>query len=176
MNLRGFIIFLFIILFSFPIFAQNLSSVDPDEIKAAFIYNFLKFVTWPNDDSNSKDFLFCVVGETSLLPYLLDLNGQELNNKPLKVIKLPFGNPKLTKCRAIFIGKLKKSDQEKLFKKISQKPILTISDKPGFTEKGGIIEIFLKQDRFRFKVNLSTARKVHLFISSRLLRLAEEVL
>ena len=175
MNVKNlFLSLLALLLFSSFLFAQDLPYLEPAELETAFVYNFLKFVTWPDNEDN--EFLFCVVGKTDLLPYLLDLDGQPLNGKTLKVKKVKLKKAQLIECKAIFVGKLKKSDREKLFAKIAQEPILTISDEPGFVEQGGIIELFLKQDRFRFKVNLSVARKVNLFISSRLLRLAEEVL
>ena len=69
-----FFFFFFLIFFSSFSLAQNFSSLDPAEVKTAFVYNFLKFVTWP--DNEDDEFLFCVVGKTDLLPYLLDLDGQ----------------------------------------------------------------------------------------------------
>ncbi len=171
--------FLFLFCFSFSLFfslswAQNFSSLDPAEVETAFVYNFLKFVTWPDD--GKEIFLLCVVGETHLLPHLLDLDGQSLDGKTLKVRKTSLDDSQLKECRAIFVGRLEETVRRKLFDKIDNHPILTISDEPGFVNHGGIVELFLEQGRFRFKINLSAARKVNLLINSRLLRLAEEVL
>ncbi len=173
MKLKILLLSILFLLFSISLFAQDSSSISPFEIETAFVYNFLKFVSWPD---KKEEFLFCVVGKTPLLPYLLDLNGQEINGKSLKVLHISPDSEQLDNCKAIFVGRLKKVNKTKLFSKIDHKPILTISDRPGFVEKGGIIEIFLKQGRFRFKINLSVARKVNLFISSQLLRLSEEVI
>ncbi len=152
---------------------HTFSKVNPslEELKVAFVYNFLKFVSWPSQGTTLR---FCIVGETPLVDYLEVFSGKSVSNKVIMVTKT---DPKDTKdCQAIFIGKLAPLQKEKLLKTLKGKAVLTISDQKSFTKEGGIIELFLEGKKLRFKVNYTAAKEAGLKISSRLLRLAKEVI
>ena len=158
----------------FSTFSLAAEVLQEDELKAVFVYNFLKFVDWPEKTCPEKEITLCIVGETSLVDYLLSLDGQKIKDKSLVVsVEKDFSN--LKKCHAIFVGHLPRSDLKNLLWHIKKLPILTVSDLRDFVHKGGMIEIYEENKKIRFKINLKRAHEVNLKISSRLLRLAKEV-
>lgn len=53
--------------------------------------------------------------------------------------------------------------------------VLTVSDMPKFTERGGMIQFVTAANRVRFEINLQSARQAGLMMSSELLRVASAV-
>jgi hypothetical protein len=78
-------------------------------------------------------------------------------------------------CQMLYIAQSDSSSYVKSVDNMSQPALLTVSEIPGFIEKGGIIELFREDNRTRFKINLGKARQLGLEISSRLLSLAAVV-
>ncbi len=167
--------FLVLLLLSFLVsYSFSLSSPTEEELKTAFVYNFLKFVSWP--EINSQNIYLCFVGETKLEPYLLSLDGKKIRKKLVKVREIKKIDSNLSQCHAIFVGKVSKKVMKQILQEAEKNMILTISDVSGFVESGGIIEIFLFDNKIRFKINLFVANKSGLKISSRLLKLAQKVI
>jgi len=160
---------------------QSLSfeSVNINELEAVFIYKFLSFVYWPK---KQKNITLCVIDRTSLKDYLLSFNGYHLETQNLIIRTLPLNNinkpqleKEINKCEVLIIDKSIKNI-DNIISKIKDKKILTISNQQDFIKKGGIVEIFTKNNKLRFKINYSLAKKSGIRISSKVLRLAEQVL
>ncbi len=152
--------------------SSSFSSPTEEELKTAFVYNFLKFVSWPKFLGDTLH--LCVVGKTALKSYLPALNGRFIKNRVLKVTVIE-GEP-LSSCQALFVGSLSSNKLKFLLEEAKHESVLTISDLPGFLKNGGIIEIFQVNNRLAFGVNLIAARKSGLKLSSRLLKLAKMVI
>ena len=75
----------------------------------------------------------------------------------------------------LFIGSSDRQRVNRLLAGVRDRPVLTIAELPGFTDFGGIINLYRADDRLRFEVNLGAAKRAGLAISSRLLRLARIV-
>lgn len=160
--------------FTFPIYTMNLSE---DDIKVGFIYNFLKFVKWPHENQIKDKIYLCIKTHSDpISSKLMGISGKRIRDKELKVIEL--NNYKvLSQCNALFIDKSSKLHEvEAILKQTEDMPILTISDKEGFCEKGGIIQLKKRDNRIRFLINLFNANRVKLYISSKLLMLADKVI
>jgi hypothetical protein len=78
-------------------------------------------------------------------------------------------------CHLIYIDKSKREILNRLFIKVKDKPILTVSDISGFYDEGGMIEIKVKDNRLRFLINLVPVNKSKIVLSSQMLKLAIEV-
>ncbi len=170
---------LFFILLSLSFIFTNIlwaEVLQEEELKAVFVYNFLKFIEWPQEIEDQKNqIILCIIGKTNLSEYLLSLEGQKIHEKTL-IVKPKKDFLNLQKCHALFIGKLSKNRFKNLLSRTTNEPILTISDLPNFIYKGGIIELYEEDKKIRFKINLRSAHEAKLKISSRLLRLAKEVI
>lgn len=140
-------------------------------VKAAFLYNFIKFVTWENE-KNIDQISICAFGDAELLKDLKSIEGKKAHEKIISVVEMESLN-KAIKCNVLFISRYESLDYKKLIAEAEKNGILTVSDMDGFAEKGGVIEMFATDDnRIRFRINIKAAEKNRLRISSELLKLA----
>lgn len=165
------------LLWGFVLYLGLLTSVqghaeEEAQLKAAFIYNFTKYVTWPlSIEQASGTLRVCVVGKKAYSDEIAQLNGREVRTFELEVVPLSLTDS-MTACHVLYLSGLK---PDKVLGMISTLPILTISDEPGFASLGGIIGLITEGRRIRFDINLGRARDAQLQISSRLLQLARRV-
>jgi hypothetical protein len=140
-------------------------------VKAAFLYNFIRFITWNNDDTALIS--ICAFGNPELLRDLKSVDGRIVNEKKIHVF-LESSSAINNVCNIVFISRHDPPDYRKMLQKNSEtKGILTISDIEGFAEMGGIIEMFTTEENMiRFKINIKAAARNNLKISSELLKLA----
>jgi hypothetical protein len=75
-------------------------------------------------------------------------------------------------CQTLFVGSTKDTELAKILETLNKVAVLTVSDMPRFTERGGMIQFILEGNRVRFQVNLTAAQNAGLTLSSQLLKLA----
>jgi len=150
---------------------QKLGEYD---VKAAFIYNFLKFVEWPDKASADTTVNLCVLGNDPFGSAIDSVQGQIVNNKRI-VIKRHNDTHALGKCQVLFISRSEKEQLSQILATLTGMNILTVSDTRGFAEQGVIINFYLEENKVRFEVNLDAINRSRLKISSRLLSLAKIV-
>jgi len=140
-------------------------------IKAAFLYNFTSFVTWPEGPAGASGFTLCVLGDDPFGNLLDKMAGKSVNGTQLVVRRL--GNPALLdQCKLVFISETSSDQIGDALALLHELPVLTVSDIRGFTERGGIIEFRIIANKVRFDINLGAAESAGLSISSKLLSLA----
>lgn len=154
-----------------PCFAKN-----PEQIKAAYIYNFLKFIDWPKT-YNDKPHAVCVFNSNSMFSYLSEVENRNVKGRPIFVVKTSF-NDDISACTVLYIPRDARRHSLNLLDQTVDLPILTISDTQNFihSHEHAIIELHKLGNIIKFKVNLKQARLKQLSISSKLLQLASEVL
>ena len=146
------------------------------EVKAAYIYNFGKFIKWPENKIKSE-FIIGVYGNNPFGEILKDaLEGRELYDKPIKVIY--FKNlVNIDKCNILFISKTNKETFVKIINLVKNKPVLTVGDNiDDFCVSGGIINFTPKYSKYRFYINNNSAKRNKLIISSKLLSLSKIII
>ncbi len=169
----------FILVFP-PVCPVGAAGADPPveyKIKAAFLLNFAKFITWPDQTFTSpqQPFSFCVLGQDPFGTALTPLQSRTVAHHPIRVHYLKRLADTGT-CQMLFIADSEKEKVRTILKGLENTPVVTVSDIPGFAEQGGTIEFVLRQGRLSFKINLAEARKRHLRINASLLSLATEVI
>ena len=157
-----------------PVQAQSSSSENA--VKAAFIYNFAKFVDWRpeafvNDDT---PFTICIWGTDSLKGALALLADKTVRRRPIRVRHLP-SDATARGCQIVYVSRSATRNLRTSLRRVSGTHILTIGDTPHFAERGGIINLLRRGDRIGFAINLEAARASELAISAKLLRLAKIV-
>ncbi len=143
------------------------------EVKAAYIYNFGKFVKWPKQ-SIKKEFIIGVYGLNPFKGILKNaLEGRTLYQRPIKIIY--FSNLKdIDKCNILFIPKVKKEELLRILNAVKRSPVLTIGDNiDDFCISGGNINFTPKYSKYRFYINNNSAKRKQLIISSKLLSLSK---
>jgi hypothetical protein len=144
------------------------------EVKAAFLYNFAKFVDWPAVAGARADspIVIGVLGENVFHQDLEKiLRGKVIQSHPLQ-FRLLRSAAEATNCEILFISPSEKNHYDKILRNLEGASILTVGETDQFLEAGGIINFVIVGKNVRFQINNETAKKDRLVISSKLLSLA----
>jgi hypothetical protein len=147
--------------------AQNVSLEY--QVKAAYLFNFAKFVEWPASAfAGQSPLTICVAGSNPFGAALGDLvKGETVHGRPI-VARVVDGAGSL--CHVLFVPR---GEQLASFVRSGSKaPVLTVGETADFLEQGGIVSFVLEEGRVRFEMSPEAANRHGLMISSRLLRLA----
>jgi hypothetical protein len=170
---------LFILSFSFPLvyaaasFAE-LNSPSEYQIKAAFLYNFAKFIEWPASTfRNPKQPIgICVFGRDPFGPALEEaLYGKSIGSRSVFLARA-HQIPELAGCQVVFISAQESSHVTEILHSLRGHSTLLVGESEGFASSGGAIQFVLDQKRVRFAINPDAANRAGLKISSKLLALA----
>jgi hypothetical protein len=150
---------------------------DEFQVKAAYLYNFGRFVEWPDQNAPDKSdaFEICVLGADPFGPTLdATLAKETIAGKSVtaKRISKP---QEIDSCRIVFISSSEQGHLKEVLTALDKTSVLTVSDIPRFSERGGMIGFILDGDRVRFDVNLASAQDARLTLSSELLKVATNV-
>ena len=147
------------------------------DVKAAFIYNFTKFITWPpaSFENNSTPFRACIVEDMPLIEALESLTQKSTKGRQFQVIRFGSG-VEAGMCHLLFIGEsTERSLAKKIIASVGNSPVLTVGDYPAFATQGGLVRFIPFDGRLTFEINLEASRRSGLEISSKLLNLAKIV-
>ena len=143
------------------------------QVKAAFIYNFAKFVDWPGDAFSEGGVLVVgVVGDDPFGRTLDQLQGNTANGRRLRIKRLRWDED-LRSCQILFISNSERRHLGKIMDSIRGTSVLTIGEMPQFNQAGGIIKFVIQDDKVRFEINAGAAGQARLRISSKLLALSK---
>lgn len=146
------------------------------QVKAAFLYNFAKFVEWP--PSSFKDtqapLIICILGNDPLKAALDDLKDKRVEGRPVAVKKISTIE-QAEGCHMLFISSSEKDNLSQIAKAVQSKKILTVGDTKGFAHSGVMINLILIDNKIGFEINPSAAERASLKISSKLLKLGRIV-
>ena len=151
----------------------GLSGGTPEyAVKAAYLYNFTRFVEWP-EDSLRRTLTMCIYGKSPVSGFLEDaVHGKFTDRGPISVRRLSEGDDNWQSCHLIFFASIKPSKLHAVLNELKGHCILTVGESEAFAEDGGMITLVVEGDRIRFDVNLDAAREAHLNVSSRLAALS----
>lgn len=147
------------------------------QVKAVYLYNFAKFVEWPADESAGREdaFTVCILGRDPFGAFLdQTLAGETLHGKRAVTKRIVSGGD-TSDCEIVFVSKSERHGLRSILGSLKKKSTLTVSDIEGFSERGGMIQLMLDEDRVRFEVNLTAATRAGLTLSSELLKVARSV-
>jgi hypothetical protein len=155
-------------LFISPAHAQSVGSREYP-IKAAFLYNFLKYIDFPSTNTGNT-VVIGIVGADPSDGAFDDLNGKTVNGKNL-VIRHLGDHYDFSSVNVIFVPNSER-DHNRQIMESCHAGMLTVGECPGFAHLGGVINFVPEGNRVRFEINPDAATKYELRISSQLLRLA----
>jgi hypothetical protein len=160
-----------------PALAQSGSSESSDAVKAAFLFNFAKFTTWPAKVESDGTIKFCVQENAIQSAAFSGWDKKRIQNRPVRVTYFSLARAgALNNCSVIFFQHAPQDLPVKdLMSLASSKSALVVSDMPGFGAGGGHIELFVVNRRLRFRVNIGAMSKSNLTLGAGVLNLAEIV-
>jgi hypothetical protein len=164
-NYRG-LLFL-MLLIAMPGYSEA-SVYNEYQVKAAFLYNFPKFVELPGDDSLS----LCIIGNAPFGDAMQALEGRVTAGKRLTVKRVGSAEA-ISSCQILFISSSEKGNIEAIMKYARHKQILTVGDTPDYPYRGVIINFYMENNKVRIEINIDAAQQSKLKINSKLLNLAK---
>ena len=170
------------------------------EVKAAFIYNFMKFIEWPKESMETqmaeKSMVIGILGDNPFGDAFVPILDKEVHGRKITLVNIPsfatfqqtasdkdgaFARyrakykPRIESCDVLFVCASEKAHFEKLTALTPGHGILTISDVPGFARDYGIIGFVKDNNKIRFEINLHIAERERFKIRSQLLALAIKI-
>jgi len=152
-------------------------TTDEYMVKAAFLYNFAKFVEWPPHSfkSASDPIVIGVLGKNSFGDALTSvISGKTFEGRPFRVREVADA-PQAAGCQILFISSSERKQLETLLRQIGNPGVLTVGETDNFTSDGGIVNFKIENGSVRLQINVAAARRQQLHISAKLLSLAEIV-
>lgn len=145
-------------------------------LKAAYLYNFAKFVAWPAAAWEGMDSInLCIYGSDPFGAALEKLKSRKAQSRSISINLLGNVLPENGQCHILFVSQDHSSDWAELQARLADDPVLTVSDMEGFIAKGGMVGFVNLAQRIKFEINLAASKRTGLSISSFLLKLAMKV-
>lgn len=147
-----------------------------DDVKAAYLFNFTKFVHWPTSafTGQTDPLNICVAGDTAVVRAVERIvSGEYVGGRPIRAITqlpdVPGG------CHVLFVGRGASERAARLMGAATSSPMLTVGESPRFLQQGGMIAFIVEHRRVRFDISMPAAERAGLKLSSKLLRVARRV-
>jgi YfiR/HmsC-like len=143
-------------------------------VKAAFLYNFVKFVEWPNSAFHATDspVAICVLGADPFGRTLDDIvEGERVESRPLVVRRVDEAR-EAGACHLLFVSSSERTRFAPILAAVNTRRVLTVAESTEFLAAGGHIAFYLEANRVRFAINTGATAKSEFQVSSKLLRVA----
>jgi hypothetical protein len=164
------------VLVATPCLHAQKSGPTENEVKSAYLYNFGKFVEWPAKAPTVGEFFtVCVLGDDIFGSTLETTIARESIDGKKVLVKRVAKPQDAVSCRILFISSSQQSRVKEILAELDNTSVLTVSDMPEFTRRGGMIQFVVEANRVRFEVNLTSAERSGLTLSSQLLKVAVNV-
>jgi hypothetical protein len=147
------------------------------QVKAAFLYNFAKFVEWPSRAfvDSTGPLRFCIVGQDPFGETLdATVRGRTVGGRGIVVERVSVGEA-VRHCHLVFVDAVGERELAHILHNFSRVAVLTVGESPAFLEAGGMLRLFVDGNKVRFDVNVGAAETAGLKVSSQLLKLARSV-
>jgi hypothetical protein len=147
------------------------------QVKAVFIFNFSRFVVWPQAafTTLSQPFVIGVLGSDPFGPLLEEaVRGEQVDNHPM-IIRRFRDVSEVSDCQILFIDRSQRPQLQRILLALDHRSILTVSDLDDASRRGVMIQLATQNRQIHLLINTTSARAAGLVISSNLLRLAEIV-
>ena len=148
------------------------------QLKAAFLYNFVKFVEWPADRfaDESTSIMLCVIGKDTFGTTLEDtVTGKTVRGRHISIRRIDNVDD-VESCHLLFVSSSEPERLRQIVTRSHQANVLTVGNMARFIESGGVINLIKRSNNIRFEINLIAAEQSHLKLDLKLLTLASSVI
>jgi hypothetical protein len=143
-------------------------AVSDTKVKAAFLFNFTKFVTWP---AGSGQLVIGIAGDDAFADVVTEtIRGRSVNGRELQTRRLTDGADPAG-CQVVFVATARPHDALEWLQRL-RGPVLTVGETVQFLRDGGMVRLYVENNTVRFQINQKNAEAAGLKISSQLLALA----
>lgn len=142
-------------------------------LKAAFLYNFMVFTEWPAEVGPRLN--LCILGQDPFGAEVDALADKPIGGRTIVVQRL--GSRKsYTECQLLFVAPSAVSGLPGVLEAVHGRPVLTVADSPDAARNGAAINMLVRDSKVLFEVNLKAVQGARLKLSSKLLRVAKEII
>jgi YfiR/HmsC-like len=159
-----------------PVGAQSRTAGEY-EVKAAFLYNFAKFIDWPDGSfaGSRAPFSICVLGADPFGSTLDSaLREKTIGSHPVTLARLRDA-AQARRCQMVFVSSSESRRLSEIEDRLRGASVLLVGDFPGFASAGGALQFIIEDNRVRFLINTDAAQRAGLRLSSKLLSVARVV-
>lgn len=151
-------------------------AVEEGRLKGAFLYNFAKYVRWPEGRLAQGDELaLCLLADDATRERVVrTVEGKQAQGHPIRARALS-GPGEAGACHILFVSASADVAPDAVASAVAGRSVLTVGEAEGFTRGGGVIRFLREGKRLRFEVNTAAAERAELAISSHLLKLAKVI-
>jgi hypothetical protein len=149
--------------------AENLQ-LHEQEIKAALLYNFLKYTDWPPSAVSSSSITLCVFGSDPFQGYLQPMAGRSVNQRSIAIRQVSDA-ASAGGCNLLFVNADEQDAWPALHEALKGKSALTVSDFDTFVARGGMIQFGHRDNHISATLNMDAINAAGLHVEDRLLRL-----
>lgn len=168
--MKKYAIYAGIVLFSVSsTFAQEEKPLH--EIHAAMLFNFMKYIQWPNE-SEAGEFVLGVLGEDDVFNTMKTRYDGKPKGAKKYVVKKLANAAEAAECQVVYIGKFKSKEFENIKTATAGKSILTITDSNNLGQKGSCINFKVIDGKLKFELNNASLTGASLKVSSQLSSMA----
>lgn len=166
------------------IYSASVTANESDEpiaeLKVAYIFNFTRFIEWPETPTD-RPFVIGVIDDPAMAEQLriLEREGKQVGKRSIEVRG---ESPGISdSCEILFVGAAASNRLEEVIQRTAGKPVLLVGDTPGYADRGVAIELFRKPDIFRkteklrFRINPKALKDRGLVVSAQIFDVAEIV-
>jgi hypothetical protein len=154
--------------------ASPAASPTEYQVKAAFLYNFARFVEWPTEARHEPGapFVIAILGRDPFGAVLDEtVAGKTVAGRPIEVRRAASVDD-ARDAQIVFISPSERPNTGAILKALERPGVLTVGDPDGFAQRGGAINFTLQARKVRFEINPAAAEQAGLKMSSQLLKLA----
>ena len=141
------------------------------EVKAAYLYNLAKFVSWPQLAAGGE-LTVCVIGEDPFGGAIDALAGRTVQEWTLRVLRGP-ATREPGRCQLAFVAAPARDPA--LLAALAAAGTVTVGDAGDFMAAGGMVAIAIVDGHLQFEINLQPAERSGVKFSAQLLKLARRV-
>ena len=147
-------------------------AVDEATVKAAYLYNFAKFIQWP--DEQRAELRLCIIGNDALGQPLHSLIGKPVRNMQISV-RHGVAVHDIPQCDLVFVPAERAQSLERVRQVVNSYPILIVAESTDALPKGAMVALIQSDNRIVFEVDLTVTRRLGFQISAKMLQLARKV-
>lgn len=147
------------------------------QLKAAFLFNFARFVEWPPERFATREtqFQICTIGRDGLGATLDSLAGKSAQSREVRV-RRGLAPADIAGCHIVFVAEQEDRRFSSVQRAAREGAVLVVGESEGFCEAGGMIGLVPVEGKMQFEINLGATRAAGLKVPSQVLRLARTVI
>ena len=159
-----------------PAGSAEVGQISENQVKAAYLFNFAKFVEWPASafPGAGAPLTIGIIGKGPLGEAQEALTGRLAKGRRVQVRQFSRAE-EVAGCQILYIAGSEKQHLREILRALPPSGVLTVSDIKHFCSQGGMIGLVVRGEKIQFEINIGNAERAGLKLSSQMLKLAVSV-